>query len=382
MGTVAGHGAAHRVAARHEPVLYSGRDAHPLAGGDGARTVIRPHRPFEAEHRHTVNVQELDAEGRMLEPALGLGDQMEAEVLAVPSVVDPPAGAVLEPDVHQLEVDRRAAARRGRVGIVASEAHPEVAQHGFFGVACVELFAVVEEHGAVAEALDGGHVVGHEHEGFAGVAFLVEDVHTFLGEGGVADGEHFVDQHDVGVCLDHDGEGEPDQHPGGVVLELELDELVEAGEVEHGVEALLCFAAAEAHHDAVQRDVLAGGELGVEADAELDEGGEPAGHADPAAVGAVDAGQDLQQRRLARPVAAHDPEELAPPHLERNPPQRPQLPIFVVRERVRHALLDGVHAVRRDPEALLHVPSLQHHRFQGPGHAAQRTSAVLYSRRG
>ena len=58
-------------------------------------------------------------------------------------------------------------------------------------------------------------------------------------------------------------------------------------------------------------DVVAGVELGVEADAELDEGREQAVDADGAAVCAVDAGEDLQQRALAAAVRADDAEELA-----------------------------------------------------------------------
>ena len=91
----------------------------------------------------------------------------------------------------------------------------------------------MDQHRAVAEGLDGGHVVGDEHQGLAGAALLAEHVGAFLGEGGVADGEHFVDEHDVGVGFDHDREGEADHHPRGVVLELEVDEFLQLGEVQH-----------------------------------------------------------------------------------------------------------------------------------------------------
>ena len=67
----------------------------------------------------------------------------------------------------------------------------------------------------------------------------------------------------------------------------------------------------EAHHHAVEDDVLARGQLGVEADAELDEGRQPTGHPDRPGVGSVDAGEDLQQGALAGAVAADDAEELA-----------------------------------------------------------------------
>ena len=59
-------------------------------------------------------------------------------------------------------------------------------------------------------------------------------------------------------------------------------------------------------------------ELEVEADAELDERGEPAAHRRLCPiVELVDPGEALEQRALAGSVAADDPEELALADLER-----------------------------------------------------------------
>ena len=76
------------------------------------------------------------------------------------------------------------------------------------------------------------------------VAHAVELVEALLLEGGVADGEHLVDQQDVGVDLDHHREGQAHVHPRRVVLELEVDELLELGEVDDRVEALARLARA------------------------------------------------------------------------------------------------------------------------------------------
>ena len=89
----------------------------------------------------------------------------------------------------------------------------------------------------MAVLLDRAHVVGDEDDRPLGVADLVEDVGALLLEGGVADREHLVDQEDLGVGLDHHREGEPDQHPRGVVLQFHVDELLELGELEHRAEA-------------------------------------------------------------------------------------------------------------------------------------------------
>ena len=77
------------------------------------------------------------------------------------------------------------------------------------------------------------------------------------------------------------------------------------------VEALPRLPAAEAEHDRVDHHVVAGGQLRVEADAQLDERREAPVDAQLAGVDVVDPGEALQQRALAAAVAADDAEELA-----------------------------------------------------------------------
>ena len=67
---------------------------------------------------------------------------------------------------------------------------------------------------------------------------------ALLLERGVADGEHLVDQQHVGVDLDRHREREPHEHPRRVVLELEVGELLELGELDDRVEALARLARA------------------------------------------------------------------------------------------------------------------------------------------
>ena len=94
-----------------------------------------------------------------------------------------------------------------------------------------------EQHRPVAEALDAPmswvtntivRPLGLEPR---------ELVEALLLERGVADREHLVDEQDVGIDLDSNREREPDLHPRGVVLELEVDELLELGERDDLVEA-------------------------------------------------------------------------------------------------------------------------------------------------
>ena len=173
----------------------------------------------------------------------------------------------------------------------------------------------------MAEPLHRDHVVGHEQDRLALVAHPVEDVEALLLERRIADGQHLVDQQDVGVDLDRDREREPDLHAGRVVLELELLEFLQLREVDHRVEPLARLARGEPHHDPVHHDVVPRGEVHVEADAELDERGQPTPAPDPA-VALVDAGDALEQRALAAAVASRDPEELTGLDRERDVLQR------------------------------------------------------------
>ena len=81
------------------------------------------------------------------------------------------------------------------------------------------------------------------------------------------------------------GEGDAHLHAGGVVLELLVHGVFELGEGDDVVVHVIDLAAREAQQGAVEVDVLAPGELGVEAHAELDERHQPAVHLDLPAVG-------------------------------------------------------------------------------------------------
>jgi hypothetical protein len=162
----------------------------------------------------------------------------------------------------------------------------------------------------MTEARDRSHVVRDEDDRPPLLAHPVEHVEALLLEGGVADREHLVDQQDVGVDLDRDREGQPYVHPRGVVLQLEVLELLELGELDHALVARAGLLRGEAEHDAVQRDVLVGGQVRVEADSQLDERGHPPVAPDAALIDPVDPGQALQQRALAAAVAPDDAEEL------------------------------------------------------------------------
>ena len=80
--------------------------------------------------------------------------------------------------------------------------------------------------------------MGDENDGLFAVE-AGEVLVALLLEGGVADGEDFVEDEDVALGADGNGEGEADLHAGGVVLEFGVHEGLEFGEADdfvvHGV---------------------------------------------------------------------------------------------------------------------------------------------------
>src|SRR5574340_1850086 len=87
--------------------------------------------------------------------------------------------------------------------------------------------------------------------------------------------------------------------------------LLELGELDDLVEAARHLALRQPEHDPVDEHVLAAGNLGVKAGAQLDQRRDPARHRQRPAARLGDAGDELEHRALARAVSADDPERLS-----------------------------------------------------------------------
>ena len=164
---------------------------------------------------------------------------------------------------------------------------------------------------AVADALHQVEAVAHQQQGPPRRQELLDAPQAAMGERLVAHGQHLVDQQHVRVGVDGDGEAQAHVHAGGVVLHRLLHEVPQAGELHDVGVAALDLLAGEPQHGAVDEDVLASRDLGVEAGAELDERRHPAGDDDPPRRRLEHAGHQLEHRRLARAVAADEAERLA-----------------------------------------------------------------------
>ena len=74
---------------------------------------------------------------------------------------------------------------------------------------------VVHQRDAVAESFDRHQVVRDEEHRRSRTSQLVQPIDALQLKGGVADGQHFVDEQNVRLEMCGDGEAEPDVHPGG-----------------------------------------------------------------------------------------------------------------------------------------------------------------------
>ena len=100
-------------------------------------------------------------------------------------------------------------------------------------------------------------------------------------EGGVADGEDLVDEQDLRLEVGGDREGEPHRHPARVALHRGVEEALDVGEGDDFVEAVADLGAPHAEDRAVEEDVLAAGQLRVEAGADLEQRADAPGDVRP-----------------------------------------------------------------------------------------------------
>ena len=187
------------------------------------------------------------------------------------------------------------------------------------------------------EVRDGRHVMADKQDGAAvrrDIPHLAQALPLKLQ---IADREHFVDDQNLAAQMRRHGEGQPHIHAAAVMLHGRVEKALDAGECDDRVELAADLRARHPENRAVEEHVLAPGELLIEAGAHFQKAsdaaveiGLPFGHL-------RDARQNLQQRALARAVAADQRQRFAAPHVERHVFQRPELLVLHARERMPHA---------------------------------------------
>jgi hypothetical protein len=196
----------------------------------------------------------------------------------------------------------------GGVGETRSLQRLTERSHCFAGKRVGDHLTVVEHDPAVADATDEIGRMGDEQDRATFALELLDAFEALALERLVTDGEHLVDEEDVGVDVHRHREPEPDVHARRVVAHLHVDELLELRERHDLVEHTRDVALREAEDRCIHEDVLAPGELGMEARAQLEQRRQPAARDDLAVVGLQDPGDALQQRRLARAIVTEDPD--------------------------------------------------------------------------
>ena len=185
--------------------------------------------------------------------------------------------------------------------------------------------ALVDPEHAVAELRDGLDLVRHEDDRAARRVDVLHPPEAARLELGVAHAQNLVHEHDLGLEVRRDREGKPDVHAARVALHRRVEELLHSRELCDLRQLGLDLAALHAEDRAVQEDVLPARELGMEAGPDLEQAADAAADRGSALGRSRDAGEDLEQRRLAGAVSPDDPERLAFLEVERDVPESPDL---------------------------------------------------------
>jgi len=147
----------------------------------------------------------------------------------------------------------------------------------------------------------------------------------FLLELGIADGEDFVHDEDLGIEEGCYGEAKTDSHTGGITLHWGVDIALTTGEIDDLVQLGLDLITRHAEDGAVHEDVLATRHLAMEAGADLQERTDTTVSTDSASGGAGDAGEEFEQSRFAGAVLTDDADDIALLDLEIDVAERPDV---------------------------------------------------------
>src|SRR5215831_19098556 len=133
-------------------------------------------------------------------------------------------------------------------------------------------------------------------------AFLTQRPHSIKAlplEGHVADGQHFVQEQDLGLQMGRDRKPQADVHSGGIPLDRYVDELPNLRELDDTFELTPDLAPWHAQDRSTQVNVLPAGQLRMEPRADLDQRRRPPIDRDLPGRRRRDACEQLQYRALS-----------------------------------------------------------------------------------
>ena len=163
-----------------------------------------------------------------------------AEWLLEMERVEPPARLVREPQFAEPRLSGPQCARC--LGMIARPIEPSGRARLMYsaitspGSPSEDEGSTIEQHGSLAEAPHRAEVVADEQHGPAVARHVAHLAQALLLEFRVADGEHLVDQQDLGFEVGRDGERQAHVHAARVALDGRVEETLDTGELDDLVE--------------------------------------------------------------------------------------------------------------------------------------------------
>ena len=202
--------------------------------------------------------------------------------------------------------------------------------------------AFFEPEGALAQGFDGADVVAGEEQGHAVVEHAPHAAHALELEQGVAHRQRFVDDQDLRVHMHRHRERQAHIHAAGVGFDGAVDEVANVGKGDDVFGPVVDLPGREAQDGGVDGEVFAASEFGVEACAQLQQGGNAAAHLHLPSAWLERAAQQLQQGGLARTVGADDAKGFTTLQLEADALQRTEFAVVAstfARQRLQQSVV-------------------------------------------
>ena len=220
------------------------------------------------------------------------------------------------PDLEPLDASGAATATIAvgaleQIVVGSSLEHPEVVGHRLIDGRVDEDLPALEQDAAPAQRLDDGEVVRDEDDRPPVARHLAHLAQRLSLESRIAHRQHLVDEQDLGLEVGGHGKGQAHRHPAGVPLDRGVEEPLNLGELHDLIEPPADLCPSHPEDRAVEEDVLAPGQIGMEAGAHLEQRADATGHVGAPARGLGDPRDDLQQGRLAGAVVPDQPDDLA-----------------------------------------------------------------------
>ena len=196
----------------------------------------------------------------------------------------------------------------------------------YFGCRPVRRYAsVIQEDALIAHLHYGPQIVGHKYDGYAVFHHRFHLFRAFFLKDMIPYAQYLVDDKDFGVHVHGHGKAKARIHAGRVAFDRGIDEIPETREFHNFVELLPDLVFLHPEDRAVEKNILAAGEVRMETGAHFDESRHDA-MADYAPFGRIHyPRQHLEDGALPGAVHPYDPEGLSFGNLERDVFQRPEL---------------------------------------------------------